>query len=48
MGNPPIHILTYQLEDDEQKVVDDEGPFAAISVGGDSEDDGTDGAQHEH
>lgn len=31
-----------QLEDGDQQQVDDQGPFPAVSIGGDSEDDGTD------
>ena len=37
-----------ELEDDEEDVVDDEGPFPAVAVGGDAEDGRADGAQHQH
>jgi hypothetical protein len=37
-----------QLENNEQQVVDDEGPLASPFVGSDSEDDGSDGTKHEN
>lgn len=37
-----------QLQDDEENVVGDKGPFAAVAIREDTEDDGTDGTQHQH
>lgn len=39
---------THQFEDDEEQIVDNEGPLATIAIGGNTEDDGADGSQHEH
>jgi hypothetical protein len=36
------------LQDDEEDIIDDERPFAAISISSNSESDGTDGSQHQH
>lgn len=37
-----IRDLTYQLEDDEQDIVDNEGPFSPVSIGSNSKEDGSD------
>lgn len=37
-----------QLQDDEENVVGDKGPFPAVAIRQDTEDDRTDGTQHEH
>lgn len=37
-----------ELEDHEEELVDDEWPFAAPSIGGDSEGDRADRSQHQH
>lgn len=41
-----IEGRTHEFENDEEEVVDDEGPFPAVAVAGDSEDDGAHGAEH--
>lgn len=37
-----------QLQDNEENVVGDKGPFPAVAIRQDTEDDGTDGTQHQH
>lgn len=37
-----------QLQHNEENVIDDEGPFSAISVRGDTEDGGSNAPEHEH
>lgn len=37
-----------QFEDDEQDQIDNKRPFAAITIGRNTEDDRADGPQHEH
>lgn len=37
-----------QLDDDEEELVDDEGPFPAIAIRGNTEDDGANGSEHQH
>lgn len=39
---------TYKLQDDEQQVVHNKGPLAAVAVGRNTKGDGADGAEHEH
>lgn len=38
---------TYQFEGDEEHIVDNEGPLAAVAVGGNAKDDGAHRAEHE-
>lgn len=40
--------MTYKFEDNKEEVVDDERPLATVSIGSDTEDDGTEGPEHEH
>ena len=44
LGEP----MTYQLENDEKHVVDNEGPFATITIGCDTEQDGANRPEHQH
>jgi hypothetical protein len=37
-----------ELEHDEEDIIDDERPLPTISIGRDTEDDGPDGAEHQH
>lgn len=39
--------FSYQLKDDEEEVVHDEGPFSAVAICCDTEEDGPDGSEHE-
>ena len=40
--------VTDQLERNEKDVVDNKGPFASVAIGRNAEEDGADGAEHEH
>lgn len=39
---------TYQFEDNEENVIDDEGPFPTVAVGCDTEEDGADRSEHQY
>lgn len=39
---------TYKLQNDEQQVIYNEGPLAAVAIGRNTEDNGADRAKHKH
>ncbi len=43
-----LNELTHQFNDNEEQIIDNEGPLATVAIGSNTEADRTHGSQHQH